>query len=384
MTRTTVFFYIDALNYRLLNPKFMPFLSEFSGDNLRILENVFGYSYAIQSSMLSGKFPDQTNSWLPCFYSPERSPLLFKVLGSFPPLYLLDRLPKIRNLALHQTRRFILTKGAHSDNIPISTINKMAIYPYYYMCELPYYIELKRLMAKNGVKFTYIGPPNIRQQIYQPLLNYAESSIQNDRLILAYEDKLDFLGHAFGPNSKEYILYAKALDKVLSKVYWRLKNRFGSDVSFFFFSDHGQCETVFAIDLLSEFGTRNLKLGKDYICFVDATLAFIWCTNNTVKENILAILKSSKFLEAGSLITDSLRSKYHINFSDNRYGDIVFSLKPGGTFFPNFYSSFGIFKGLHGFLPEYDVQKAFLMSNEVLPTGFNHVKNFRQFALSLF
>jgi predicted AlkP superfamily pyrophosphatase or phosphodiesterase len=383
LTKTVVFFYIDALNHRLVNPKTMPFLSGFANGNFQMLENVFGYSYAIQSSMLSGRFPDETNSWLPCFYSPESSPRLFKMAGSFAPFSLFDKVPKIRNLAFHQTRRFILKKGVHSDNIPFSLINKMAIYPYYYMCELPYYRELQVLTAKRGIDFTYIGPPTIRDQIYTPLLNFAESSLKNNKLILAYEDKLDFLGHAFGPNSKEYISYAKGLDKILSKVYKRLKNDFGNDVSCLFFSDHGQCETTFAVDLIAEFEQRNLKLGKDYICFVDATLAFVWCPKETVKEKILTILKSAKFKQIGTLITENLRQKYHISFNDNRYGNIVFALKPGGTFFPNFFSPFSTMKGLHGYLPEDDVQRAFVIADLDFLKDFHHVKDFHNFALNL-
>ncbi len=77
MQELVIFFYIDALNSSFIAPSIMPFLSNLATKHRYTqLENVIGYSFAIQSCMLSGKYPEETNHWLPYFYSPQESPIV--------------------------------------------------------------------------------------------------------------------------------------------------------------------------------------------------------------------------------------------------------------------------------------------------------------------
>jgi len=85
----------------------------------------------------------------------------------------------------------------------------------------------------------------------------------------------------------------------------------------------------------------------------------------------------------GVVIDEDRRKKYHMEFKDDRYGEIIYVLKPGRTFFPNFFSPFGAMKGLHGYLPEEDVQKAFLISNINFSHSFKHVKDFKDLVLNI-
>ena len=83
MSKTTVFFYIDALDSGMLSAKFTPFLFNLANKGYyQKLENIAGFSFAIQSCMLSGKYPDENLHWMPYFYSPENSPILFKALSN--------------------------------------------------------------------------------------------------------------------------------------------------------------------------------------------------------------------------------------------------------------------------------------------------------------
>ena len=89
-------------------------------------------------------------------------------------------------------------------------------------------------------------------------------------------------------------------------------------------------------------------------------------------------------MKSGTLIDDDQRKHYHINFTDNRFGEIIFVLKPGGTFFPNFFSPFKAMKGLHGYLPDESVQDSFLISNKKPPIQLTHVKDIKELMLSCF
>lgn len=380
MQKLVIVFYIDALNSSFVTPSIMPFLSNLATKHYYTqLENVIGYSFAIQSCMLSGKYPEETNHWMPYFYSPQESPLLFKTLNKIGTIFPLDRLHFLRYLTVRGSRHFFLKDGAQANNIPLCEIDKMALFPYFYMCEFPFFYELEELLEKKfETALTYLGPPKIRTQLHSFLLEHIKTSEHKNEVIIAYDDTLDRLGHMFGPYSVECLHYAKRLDRVLSIIYRKLTSVFGKRFTLFLFSDHGQCECSRQFDILSELERKGLKLGDDYICFVDATLALFWPKDKVVKERILEILSKIKI---GKVIDEALRKKYHIRFNEERYGEIIFVLKPGGTFLPNFFSPFSAMKGLHGYLPEDEVQKGFLVSNKKFLYPLRHVKDFRNLLL---
>lgn len=382
MKNLVVFFYIDALNSSFLNSEIMPFLSSLATKHSYCkLENVLGYSFAIQSCMLSGKYPEETNHWLPYFYSPQKSPILFKTLNKIGVVFPLDRLPSLRYLTVSQARRYFLKDGVRINNVPLQIIDKLALYPYYYMCELPFFNELKELLEKKRqTSLTYIGPPQIKKHLYGSLLKYIRASNHEKEFIIAYDDALDRLGHKFGPYSTECLHYAEYLDRVLLGVYQKLEKCFGKNLTFFVFSDHSQCEQTHNLNLLSELDRETLHLGDDYFCFLDATLALFWAKNKVVKEKILELLGKIKI---GKVVDESLQKNYHIKFNDERYGEIIFVLKPGGTFFPNFFSPFSAMRGLHGYLPENEVQKGFLVSSKKFLRPLGHVKDFRSMLLDI-
>jgi predicted AlkP superfamily pyrophosphatase or phosphodiesterase len=383
MKDIVTFFYIDALNSSFVTPDIMPFLSSLTtkGSHVRLM-NVIGYSFAIQSCMLSGKYPEETSHWMPYVYSPESSPILFKSLSKIGTIFPLDRLPLLRQLTINQTRELLLKNGVHVNNIPLSVIDHIAIYPYYYMCELPFFYEFRDVLEKkHQVSMAYLGPPTIKRHVYISLLNHIKASKSENKLIITYDDALDGLGHQFGPCSPKCLNYARALDKVLRVIYHKLKDTFGKNLTFIVFSDHGQCEQFHRVDLLSEFNRKGLKLGDDYLCFVDATLALFWSESGVIEEKILTTLSRNKL---GRIIDEDQKRKYHIRFSNKGFGEIIFVLKPGVTFFPNFYSSLRPMKGLHGYLPEDDVQESFLISNKLLQSSPIHVKDIRELLKSFF
>jgi hypothetical protein len=380
MKKLTVFFYIDALNSSFLKPDIMPFLSNFAAKHYyQVLENVFGYSFAIQSCMLSGKYPDENNHWLPYFYAPQYSPKIFKALNKIGKVIPFDRFPIIRHLTVGRARSFILEEGVRVNNVPFHLIDKLALYPYYYMCELPFFKELKEILEKkHQFTLTHIGPPDVKRHFYKSLLKHVQESRNKKEFVMVYDDALDGSGHRFGPFSSECIAYAKSLDNTLLQTYQKLKKSYGKNLTFLIFSDHGQCEQVYRVNILAELAKFGQKFGDDYFCFVDATLALFWSQNETKKQKLLEALQKLKF---GILIDDEKRKLYHMMFTDSRFGEIIFALKPGGTFFPNFFSPYGAMKGLHGYLPEENVQKAFLISNKKPPNPITHVKDVKKLLL---
>lgn len=377
LKRLSVFFYIDALDSSFLTGKTTPFMSNLGAKNFyRPLENVLGYSFAIQASMLSGKYPDENNHWMPYFYSPDSSFMLYNVLNKIGLAMPLDKLPVLRYLTVRQFKQVKKIPGVQANNIPLKIINRFYQFPYYYMCDLPFYNQLSNNLRESDVSLKYIGPPEIRQNLYSRLLRYIAQSKNMNEVIIVYDDKLDFIGHRFGPKSTEYSQYVKAVDKVLSKVYLNLKGKFGDALNFMIFSDHGQSQLSQSFDIMSQIKAGNLHFAEDYVCFVDATITMFWVRDNHAKRTLENILGN---LKIGTLVNETMREKYHLNFKNqNLCGDLIFVTNPGCTFFPNYFSPFKPMKGLHGYMPETPVQQAFLISDNFLDKRIRHVKDIKE------
>jgi len=383
MSKTTVFFYIDALDSGVLSAKFTPFLFNLANKGFyQKLENIAGYSFAIQSCMLSGKYPDENLHWMPYFYSPKNSPMLFKALSKVGRITPLDRFSYARYGLLWTLRKLFIRKGVHANNIPLSVIGNLYLFPYYYMNELPFFYELKKLLdEKCQTALIYLGPPKVKGDVYSSLLRYVKGSTnKKTKVILVYEDALDRIGHAFGPSSSEYVNYVRKLDKLLANTCSEIL-KIDTHATFLFFSDHAQSQLTNCVDIISTLGKFGLQMPNDYQCFIDATVGLFWPNNSTIQERMISILR---LLKAGTLIDYRLREKYHLKFADTKmYGDLIYILKPGWAFFPNFFSPFGPMKGLHGYLPEDEVQKSFLISNKKISLHTTHVKDVKNLLLNL-
>jgi len=89
-----------------------------------------------------------------------------------------------------------------------------------------------------------------------------------------------------------------------------------------------------------------LHPGKDYIYFLDSTLARFW-TINPKAYNILEQLFSN--LPGGEILTKSDRYSYKLDPNDRGLGDIVWWANRGTMIFPNFWQVRNPKKGMHGY-----------------------------------
>ena len=382
MSETIVFFYIDAFASDMLSATCTPFLFNLANKgHYQELENVIGYSFAFQSCMLSGKYPDENLHWMPYFYSPEESPMLFKALRNVGRIAPVDRVSYARYGLSWVARKLFMKKGVKARNIPLSIMGDLCLYPYYYMNELPFFHELKRLLdCEYRRALVYLGPPKVKGDIYGSLLRCVRQTDDNPRVIILYEDALDYVGHTFGPSSSQYLNHARILDGFIAETCSKIL-KIDEHATFLFLSDHAQSQLASCIDIISKLNKAGLKMPDDYQCFIDATVGLFWSNDDEKKERMTSILGS---LEAGTLIDGRLRERYHLRFENSRmYGDLIYVLRPGWTFFPNFFSPFRPMKGLHGYLPEDEVQKSFLISNEKLPVDISHVRDVRHLLVAL-
>lgn len=398
-----VFVYIDALPLKYLNSRTTPFLANLMEKGYFILENILGYSFGIQSSMLSGKLPQETKHWMPYIYIPELHGQRNRNFSVYHNPYFQGILQKLRyslkpiryiyQFSLCNPIFGIFRKDtAKLCGIPIEYLNEFYVYPYYYMNKNPFFLRLKNTFEERyGVEVHYFGHSlrSARNGLIKLLKGIYSDRIETSRdlVLFIYIDDLDGVGHAQGVGSKQWFEKLSMIDVNLSYLY-RLLRKLAKSLCLIVFSDHGMCNTDEIInveELLQKYGLKN-----SILYFIDATLAFIWIDNYSHKELVLRII--DKKMRGKAKVFDVETSKdilqrYGVYFKNREYGDIIIQTEPCKEFFPNFYSITKPLKGLHGFWPDEDVQRAYIImssSDSNYDTfKLRHIKDIRNFLLSL-
>ena len=77
-----------------------------------------------------------------------------------------------------------------------------------------------------------------------------------------------------------------------------------------------------------------------------------WILNEHIRTRLNALLSSWEKKGWGIIINQSHKDRYHLNFKDNRFGDIIFIANSGCLFLPNHFQGNRELKGMHGYLPD--------------------------------
>jgi len=388
-----VFIYIDALPLERINEYDSPFLATLlKKGRTYLLDNIPGYSFGIQSTMFSGKLPQETKHWMPYMRIIQENR---KGRDERITTYLhIQKSSILRHLYQYGmcTLLFKTTKrrSAKLCGMPLEYLKLFAIYPYYHLHENPFFIEIKKMLEdKYNTNVYFFG--YTQQDVLEGIMQFKNNLRDNNDSIslIIYIDSLDGVGHAYGPDSDQWHAMLRSVDRTLFLLY-NLSVRIseGGQLYYAIFSDHGMCtadEYIDIIDLLQKYDL----IKKDSISFfIDATLTFIWSDDFKVRETVENILNTKLKNKVIVLDVDSnkdLLKHYGIFFKKREYGDIIVQTKPCKGFFPNFYSIIKPLKGLHGFWPTEPLQQAFIT---IHTRGWNddhlfdrtrvtHIKDFR-------
>jgi predicted AlkP superfamily pyrophosphatase or phosphodiesterase len=383
MDESTVFLYLDALPWRRISSD-MPFLSDFcEKGTARTLENVLGYSLAIQSVMLSGTYSDENNFWLPYYFSPRRSH--YRFLQQMPRSFVmpLEKSWPLRYAFRELTNRvFREGKKVLARNIPLSVLPYFGFFSAYYLDESPFFNQIREELLREGTDLVYIGPPhtaNIYKSLFRCLNEkFGDEKKNRNFLFFVYDDKVDDYSHTYGPFSNEVHTYLRFLDRTLNETYRELLK---TGTNMIIFSDHGQAEVKNYVDIISYLSRRKIEFQQDYLCFIDATTALFWIKNERKREIVVRALEG---LKVGKVIDERLRKKYHVDFRHRLYGDFTYLLHPEYMFFPNFWGRVSPMRGTHGYAPENPCQDAFFATNLRNCKIPKHVKDIRSVILGLY
>lgn len=356
---------IDSLMFRHL--KHAPFLrsvaKEYKADFIPLL----GYQED-GLSFFSGKKPSQINVGALFCYSPKTS--LFSWLKLFKNFKFLD-LTFLKYVLI--TLSHFLKKESHLGkfNIPVNLISNFdigthALESNNYVLKVEtifddYIKQNKSFAFIKGALLTTDKGNGFNKNFFRNL--FCRGDEKTLKLAQKYKDKdlsvvwflqLDSISHKFGPDSREVADHVQKIDKWIAD-YLRGEK-------FIIHSDHGMAKIENEVDVLKVINQTPFKMGKDYLVFLDSTMARFWFFN----PHIFVVFKEKLgSLGMGHFLTHQEKIEFGYDFADNRYGDEFFVLDEGSIILPNYFQKKAP-KGMHGYLPKGD-QIGIFLSNLELP-----------------
>jgi predicted AlkP superfamily pyrophosphatase or phosphodiesterase len=198
----------------------------------------------------------------------------------------------------------------------------------YLFYDFPFIIE----NGKSRIHYTFRNNDEARAKKFLKLIN-------KHSFYYIHLTDLDSIGHKFGPKSSEIKRTLRKTDGLVKEI---LSNFDLEKDNNLIWSDHGMVPINKIFDLQSKLP----GFGKDYIYFLESTMARFWFFNKKIKKQVLSILEKHK--DKGKILSKQDKKSLKIDFNNNLYGDEIFLLNSGTLLYPNFFNNVPV-KGMHGY-----------------------------------
>jgi len=214
--------------------------------------------------------------------------------------------------------------------------------------------HMKRLFEKRDFNFfkPYFHPtiPSIFNVFESSNIRYRFSYCQRLEEIPLREKELvdvislpefDALGHRQGPYSP---VTKKRILKLLERVNIIRKQ---TDSTVVLFSDHGMYQIRKRFNILKKLQQADLILGKDYVVFLDSTMARFWTREADSKTSLVEFLAET---DEGKVLLEQDLDQNKLP-KDEKFGQLIFLVEPSCEIFPNFFHPVWAEyeKGSHGY-----------------------------------
>lgn len=347
--------FIDGFPYDYLNTT--KFLSKFP-IKLKLVPG-FGFSINLKAELFAGCTPDEMgffNEWT--FDTEESFRAKFNIpeiiLNLYGRICLFDRL-------LHVLYRFFREPIA---NIPFNYI-------------VFFKRENKDIYSQTFSKPTLFSTAKALNLIlsekyqldkgrrdYMAVSRAKELISTGEDLFLSLVD-LDSISHAYGLGSSQHQCHIIKLDNWCKELVDQFQQRHKGKGNVVIFSDHGMAN----VNQDVKFGLETI-LGKvsrsTYCYYLDSVMLRVWIFDDNLREKAFDYLNT---LEYGEIVTESEREEGGI--SSRSWGDIIFILKEGFCFSPNFRVTKSP-KAMHGYHPKSASQKGIFLYNGNYKISFQH------------
>ena len=343
--------YVDGLGYDLVDE--VPVVQAHSPSEVRTL---LGFSIADFCTAFSGKYPDEHGVWNLYYYNKS---------GVLSPMKYIKQLPfsGSRHSRLFLSIFLSFLRGnsypAWLSNIPIDRAEYFDTCLKKVICE-PNALGTRTifdLFRDRGLQFICVMWPLVystkgnsyRLDSYsdQKACSIVEENLGKFDVYYVHLTEIDHEMHIKGKNA---VKEAKArLNKNLETTIESFKKAHPSG-NVIIFSDHGMSDVHRKYDLVKIPGLRH---GKDYISFLDATMARFWFLNKNAEYAV------EKHMPAeGRFLTEKDMAKERVPMPP-KFGEKIFLLEKGGLFAPNYFQKGDEIRSMHGYDPNDSEQSAF-------------------------
>ena len=357
---------LDACRPDYITGDKTPFLNALSRTGLFArLRPTFGFEP--DGAYLAGLYPDQADQGAQFWHQPLSSPFRGMIPNVLAPI--LDRLPYLPKKVIRKVLTWMVRYRSASPHlsaaaIPFSLLDRFSL-PVRVNLDQPGFCPFPTvfdLLREDRRPYLFHGAPQYRVTTAAALKRAKTDLVPPLDFAFFHIGNLDGTGHAFGPDTPETTAELNQVDRDLEQVYNLALDRF-DQVHFVVMGDHGMVQVRDHIHLLPDLENLPLKPGKDYLYMLDSTMARFWFFTPRAKAVIQAMLEKKK---GGRILTQKDRDQYHLNYSHNKFGDLIFLANPGVMIFPNFFQEKNPVRGMHGYAPENYGQQAALIIQSTL------------------
>lgn len=350
---------IDACRPDYISESNTPFLFHMNRGGISgSLIPTFGFEP--DGAYIAGLFPDQTDGGAQFWYDLPGSP--FSFLGQWARvLNLLPDLPDraFRRLVKPIARRHCSSPTLSTARVPFHLLRYFG-FPMQCRMDEPEFVKTATVfdaLRMAGRRWLYHGVPDYKVDLDSIITRAEKDLFPPVEFAFFHIGDLDRVGHKCGPESMEISEALKRVDKGIEKIHKATNERF-EEVHFIIMGDHGMMEVRRHLDIWTELKKLPIKLEKDYLVFLDSTMVRFWFFSDRAEGLIVDMLNNIK---GGHIISQEEKDKYHLNYSHNKFWDIIFLVDPGVLIFPNFYQNKKPVKGMHGYAPETPEQQSALL-----------------------
>jgi Type I phosphodiesterase / nucleotide pyrophosphatase len=317
------------------------------------LGTVLGYSAAAIPSLLSGTRPDEHGSWA-----------MFREAGAEASFGFLRTMPPLPHALEWRARRWVRRWMDRRDDVGA----------YYDLYEIPLHVLGRFDIAQKGnpfepgglsreTVFDWMEAAGVRYRLWDYRtdeagnLAAAVDALGRDEhdVLFVYTAELDALMHRVG-------IFDSAVHARLGRYEAFLdaarRQAASHDValSIVILSDHGMTDVTRTIDVWGALDASGLTLGRDYLVFLDSTMARFWGNGRAIE------VAARTFSGAGRRLADEELAAMGCRFPGREYGDAVFLADPGVLIVPSFMGARAI-AAMHGYHPDDRFSKGCFMTD---------------------
>lgn len=338
MSHTTVLVIMDAGRVDYVRPDTMPFVHALAQKSMRgSFHSPQGFSH--RSIIFSGQYPDTAGSFSAYVYDPDNSPFRWvRRLGPIGGLVRPRRAMVPARWAIDRTTR-LLSGTAAADPAWIPT----RFLPYFRPADdmgpihAPGALKTDTifdLCRRHDRSFRYLAPPEAGndQEIHDRLVRELRVGADID-LHVAHFSLTHDKGRLEGPFSPAMQQrYLRDIDEKVASIHAALSG--GYDTwDLLLCGDHGIGPVERKVNILAALDRADARPGKDYVVFVNSTMAAFWYHT---PKGLAAIERILPHIEGTRVIEDDERRQMRIP-TDRAWGDRLLAAQPGVLFWPDYF-----------------------------------------------